>query len=114
MVFDFRLSKGGDGMVPHNFSDPSTASCKTDGYAAYDRVGGDGVVHAACWAHAIRTLKDAVKVNHTDAAAITIVTLIEELFAIDACAGTEAGPGGTRPVAAGIRAGAAGGNPTTD
>ena len=52
----------------------------------------------------IRKFKDAVKVNPADTAAITIVTLIEELFAIDARAGTEAGPGGTPPAAAGIRA----------
>ena len=32
----------------------------------------------------IRKFKDAVKVNPADTAAITIVTLIEELFAIDA------------------------------
>ena len=48
-----------------------------------DRVGDAGVIHAAYWAHSIRKFKDAVKVNPADTAAITMVTLIEEPFAID-------------------------------
>ena len=87
MVFDFRLGRGRDG--PRQFLGSFHGILQTDGYAAYDRVGGEGVVHAACWAHAIRKFKDAVKVNPGDTAAITIVTLIEELFAIDARAREE-------------------------
>lgn len=82
MVFDFRLGRGRDG--PRQFLGSFHGILQTDGYAAYDRVGDEGVVHAACWAHAIRKFKDAVKVNPADTAAITMVTLIEELFAIDA------------------------------
>ena len=82
MVFDFRLGRGRDG--PRQFLASFHGILQTDGYAAYDRVGDEGVVHAACWAHAIRKFKDAVKVNPADRAAITIVTLIEELFTIDA------------------------------
>jgi transposase len=82
MVFDFRLGRGRDG--PRQFLGSFHGILQTDGYAAYDRVGDEGVVHAACWAHAIRKFKDAVKVNPADRAAITMVTLIEELFAIDA------------------------------
>src|SRR5215469_2803763 len=66
---------GGDGMDPDNFSDPSTASCKP-------MVTPHTIVWAArvwCMLHAIRKFKDAVKVNPADTAAITIVTLIEEL-----------------------------------
>jgi len=49
MVFDFRLGRGRDG--PQQFLRSFHGILQTDGYAAYDRVGGEGVVHAACWAH---------------------------------------------------------------
>jgi len=63
MVFDFRLGRGRDG--PRQFLGSFHGILQTDGYAAYDRVGGDGVVHAACWAHAIRKFKDAVNPTST-------------------------------------------------
>ena len=52
MVFDFRLGRGRDG--PQQFLGSFHGILQTDGYAAYDRVGDDGVVHAACWAHVRR------------------------------------------------------------
>ena len=36
---------------------------QTDGYAAYDKVGGAGMVHASCWAHSRRKFFDALKLN---------------------------------------------------
>jgi hypothetical protein len=36
-------------------------SLQSDGYGAYDYVGGPKIVHAACWAHARRKFFDAVK-----------------------------------------------------
>jgi hypothetical protein len=62
---------------------------QTDGYAAYDRVGGEKMVHAACWSHAKRYFVDAVKLNKQDAASIRAVELMNELFAIDAQARNE-------------------------
>src|SRR5260370_9260976 len=59
---------------------------QTDGYVAYESVGGPKVVHAGCWAHARRKFVDAVKLNPQDAVATRIVKLIDELFAIDALA----------------------------
>jgi hypothetical protein len=32
---------------------------QTDGYAAYDHVGGPKMVHAACWAHARQVLSSS-------------------------------------------------------
>ena len=49
MVFEFRLGRGREG--PKEFLGNFAGILQTDGYAAYDRVGGPGMVHAACWAH---------------------------------------------------------------
>jgi hypothetical protein len=54
---------------------------------AYDRVGGPGVVHAGCWAHARWEFFDAVKLNPKDQTAIGIVAQMDPLFAIDAQVG---------------------------
>jgi transposase len=80
VVFDFRLGRGRDG--PQQFLRSFCGILQTDGYAAYEGVG-DDVVHAACWSHVIRKYKDAVKLNPADTAAVRIVSLIQELFAID-------------------------------
>jgi len=57
--------------------------CQTDGYAAYDGVGGAGLVHAACWAHARRKFFEAVKLNPDDRAAIAVVAAMDALFGLD-------------------------------
>jgi transposase len=49
VVFDFRMGRGREG--PKLFLGPFSGILQTDGYAAYDKVGGAGMVHAACWAH---------------------------------------------------------------
>jgi transposase len=81
-VFDFRMSRKREG--PLNFLGNFEGLLQTDGYAAYDRVGGPKMVHAACWSHARRYFMDAVKLNKQDAASIRAVELMNELFAIDA------------------------------
>jgi len=48
-VFDFRLGRGRDG--PKEFLGQFEGILQTDGYGAYDHVGGPGIVHAGCWAH---------------------------------------------------------------
>jgi transposase len=57
---------------------------QSDGYAAYDQVGGPNIVHAACWAHARRKFFQALELNPKDQSAIGIVARIDELFGIDA------------------------------
>jgi transposase len=86
-VFDFQMSRKREG--PLNFLGNFEGLLQTDAYAAYDRVGGPKMVHAACWAHARRYFVDAVKLNKQDAASIRAVELINELFAIDAQARSE-------------------------
>jgi transposase len=87
VVFDFCMGRGREG--PKDFLGQFEGILQTDGYVAYDRVGGPKLVHAGCWAHARRKFFDAVQLNPNDAAAAGIVKRIDELFAIDAVAREE-------------------------
>jgi len=82
VLFDFRLGRGRDG--PKQFLGHFEGILQSDGYAAYDQIGGPKIVHAACWAHARRYFCEAVQLNPKDAAATQIVARMDELFAIDA------------------------------
>lgn len=84
VVFDFRLGRGRDG--PKNFLGQFEGILQTDGYGAYDRVGGPKIVHAGCWSHSRRKFFEAAKLNLSDAVATRIVARINELFWIDALA----------------------------
>jgi transposase len=52
---------------------------QSDGYGAYDHVGGAGIIHAACWAHARRKFFRSGQTQTS----IRIVAQMDELFAID-------------------------------
>jgi transposase len=80
-VFDFQLGRGRDG--PAKFLKDWNGILQTDGYQAYDQVGGPGLIQVGCWAHARRKFVDAVKVNPQDSAAIAMVTRMDALFLVD-------------------------------
>jgi len=80
-VFDFQLGRGRDG--PARFLKDWNGVLQTDGYQVYDQVGGPGLIHVGCWAHARRKFVDAVKVNPQDGAAIAMVTRMDALFLVD-------------------------------
>ena len=82
VVFDFRMGRGRDG--PRQFLGKFDGLLQTDGYIAYQGVGGPTLVHAACWSHSRRHFFDALKPNPEDAAATRVVVAIDDLFAIDA------------------------------
>ena len=82
VVFDFRLGRGGDG--PKRFLGQFQGILQTDGYTAYDQIGGTRMVHAACWAHARRQFFEAVQLNPRDPVATPIVARMDEPFAVDA------------------------------
>jgi transposase len=71
VVFDFRLGRDRDG--PKRFLGGFAGRLQSDGYGAYNHVGGEGLVHVACWAHARRKFFDAVKLNARDETALRIV-----------------------------------------
>jgi transposase len=82
VVFDFRLGRGRDG--PKAFLGNFTGLLQTDGYAAYEKVGGPNLVHACCWTHARRKFFEAHQLSPGENVAKGIVILIDQLFGIDA------------------------------
>lgn len=87
-VFDFQMGRGREG--PRKFLEGYRGILQTDGYQAYDDgVGGPGMVHAGCWAHARRGFVDAVKVNKNDMEATQMVIRMDALFNIDRSAHSE-------------------------
>ena len=80
-VFEFQLGRGREG--PKKFLGSWEGILQTDGYQAYDNIGGSKLVHVGCWAHARRKFVDAVKVNPKDAEAIAMVTRMDALFLVD-------------------------------
>jgi transposase len=88
VVFDFRMGRAREG--PKLFLDKYEGLLQTDGYAAYDGVGGKLLVHAACWSHARRKFTDALKLNPKDEVAARLLAGIDALFAIDARAREQA------------------------
>jgi transposase len=82
VVFDFRLSRGREG--PKRFLGQFQGILQSDGYAAYEQVGGPKMVHACCWAHSRRKFMEALKLRPDDRTAARIVARIDELFSIDA------------------------------
>jgi transposase len=82
VVFDFQMGRGRDG--PKKFLAGFNGILQTDGYAAYDKVGGPKLVHAACWSHSRRKFYEAHQVSPGESVAKGIVQLIDDLFGIDA------------------------------
>ncbi len=82
VVFDFRMGRGREG--PKRFLGQFEGILQTDGYAAYEQVGGPQMVHACCWAHARRKFMEALKLHPDDRTAARLVTRIDELFSLDA------------------------------
>ena len=82
VVFDFRLGRGREG--PQQFLARFNGILQTDGYAAYEQVGGPQMVQAACWAHARRKFVEALKLHQADRMAKQVLVHMNKLFAIDA------------------------------
>ena len=82
VVFDFRLGRGREG--PKLFLGNFDGLLQTDGYVAYEKVGGPKLVHACCWAHARRKFFEAHQLSPGESVAKGIVILIDQLFGIDA------------------------------
>jgi transposase len=80
-VFEFCLGRGREG--PRKFLGNWAGILQTDGYQAYEGVGGPGMTHVGCWAHARRKFVDAVKVNRQDAEAAKMVIRMDALFLVD-------------------------------
>jgi hypothetical protein len=80
-VFDFCLGRGREG--PLKFLGKWEGILQTDGYQAYDGVGGPKLVQVGCWAHARRKFVDAVKLRPQDGEAVKMVVRMDALFLVD-------------------------------
>jgi transposase len=80
-VFDFCMGRGRDG--PLKFLGNWEGILQTDGYRAYEGVGGPKLVHVGCWAHARRKFVDAVKLHPQDGEAVKMVVRMDALFVVD-------------------------------
>ncbi len=94
MVFDFCLHRGREG--PKRFLELWEGILQTDGYQAYEGVGGPKIVHVGCWAHSRRKFVDAVKVNPQDGEAVKMVVRMDALFLVDRDARQKAMSGAER------------------
>jgi len=81
VVFEFQMGRGRAG--PKRFLEGFEGILQTDGYIAYEKVGGPKMVHVACWAHARRGLFEAHELAPSESMAKEIVERIDDLFAID-------------------------------
>ncbi len=84
VVFEFQMGRGRAG--PKQFLEGFEGLLQTDGYIAYEKVGGPKMVHVACWAHARRGLFEAHELAPGETVAKAIVERIDDLFAIDRAA----------------------------
>jgi transposase len=82
VIFDFRMGRGREG--PKEFLKEFGGVLQSDGYGAYDRIGGKGISHAGCWTHARRGFIEAIKVGADGKeAAAQIVRMIGELYGVE-------------------------------
>jgi len=82
VLFDFRMGRGREG--PRKFLGEYQGILQSDGYAAYDKIGGPGLVHAGCMAHARRGFVDDIKVaSEENEAAKEIVDTIGTLYGVE-------------------------------
>jgi transposase len=81
VIFDFRMGRGREG--PLKFLGKFSGFLQSDGYAAYDCIGGAGIQYAGCMAHARRGFIDALKLEPSNAEAASIVAKIAKLYAVE-------------------------------
>jgi transposase len=81
VVFDFQMGRGREG--PQKFLGQFDQILQSDGYAAYDCIGGAGLIYAGCMAHARRGFIDALKVAPGDPEATAVVALFAQLYAVE-------------------------------
>jgi transposase len=82
VVFDFQMGRGREG--PRRFLGNFGGCLQSDGYSAYDKIGGEGIVFMGCMTHARRGFIDALKINPKESHATEIVEEIGALYAVEA------------------------------
>ena len=81
VVYDFRMSRAREG--PREFLKGYGGLLQTDGYAGYNNVGAEGLVHAACLAHVRRKFHDQLKLDPQNAQAKAILGIIAAIADVE-------------------------------
>ena len=80
--FDLQMGRGREG--PRQFLGNFGGHLQSDGYSAYDKIGGEGIVFMGCMTHARRGFVEALKINPKESHATGIVEVIGALYAVEA------------------------------
>jgi transposase len=81
VVYDFQMGRSREG--PAHFLVGFEARLQSDGYAAYGKIGGPGLLHFGCWAHVRRKFMDASKLDVRDARSVAVVGAIGKLYELE-------------------------------
>jgi transposase len=81
VIFDFQMGRSREGPRRMLSGFPGTLQC--DGFGAYDKIGGQGMCVAGCWAHVRRGFVDAVKAAGRDPVALAVVARINALYRVE-------------------------------
>ena len=81
VVYDFRMDRGRNG--PREFLENYEGILQTDGYTAYDKVGGKGIRRACCLAHVRRKFYETLQVDPGNVEAGFALLKIGEIYAVE-------------------------------
>lgn len=81
VVFDFQMGRSREN--PKKFLGNYAGLLQSDGYNAYEKIGGPKITFCGCMAHVRRGFVDALKVSPDESAAAQIVSLIGKLYAVE-------------------------------
>ena len=90
VVYEFRM--GRERAAPKAFLGSDNGVLQTDGYAAYEKVGGRGMKHVCCLAHVRRKFYKTLQVDHENVRAGFVLLKIGELRELVMRAAKEALP----------------------
>jgi len=81
VVYDFQMGRAREG--PANFLEGFEGRLQSDGYAAYGKIGGPGLLHFGCWAHVRRKFFEASQQDPRDARSVSVVVAIGKLYEVE-------------------------------
>jgi transposase len=81
VIFDYQDGRGREG--PRKILSSYRGVLQTDDYSVYDKLGIDGIEHAACMAHVRRKFVEAARVYPEDKDLVAIVRQIGLLYAVE-------------------------------
>ena len=81
VVYDFRMDRAGTG--PKAFLEHYQGILQTDGYTAYDSVGGEGLRRACCLAHIRRKFFETLQVDPQNVHAGLVLLTIGKIYAVE-------------------------------